>query len=115
MAVKAIIFGTDDMFPKLQPRYEEEVKKGNMEIVGYVDAKKQDMKFYSTPDFKAGTELNNVTFNAIILSTQDDLYSRIKFLESKGLPRRSMIDGKMLAPSSLDFPRLLKEGIAYTA
>lgn len=37
MAVKALIFGTDDLYPKLKPLYEAEVKKGNLEIVGYAD------------------------------------------------------------------------------
>jgi|GEM_PF-767450 len=113
MAVKAIIFGTDDLFPKLQPHYDKQVKQGNFEIVGYVDATKEELKFFSTPDFKADTELDKISFNAVILSTQDNFFDRMKFLESKGLSRRTMIDGKVFAVEGLDFMRLVKEGFAH--
>lgn len=37
MAVKALIFGTDGLYPQLKPLYDVQVKKGNFEIVGYAD------------------------------------------------------------------------------
>ena len=33
MAHKALIFGTDDLYPKLKPLYDAEVQRGNLEIV----------------------------------------------------------------------------------
>ena len=33
MAYKTLIFGTDDLYPKLKFYYEQEVKRGNLEIV----------------------------------------------------------------------------------
>lgn len=35
VAVKALIFGVDDLYPKLKPFYDLEVQRGNLEIVGY--------------------------------------------------------------------------------
>ena len=35
MAVTALIFGTDDLYPQLKPFYDLEVQRGNLEIVGY--------------------------------------------------------------------------------
>ena len=35
MAVKALIFGTDDLYPVLKPFYDEQIKRGILEIVGY--------------------------------------------------------------------------------
>ena len=35
MAIKALIFGTDDFYPQLKPFYEREVQRGNLEITGY--------------------------------------------------------------------------------
>ena len=33
MTFRALIFGTDDLYPKLKPLYEREVKRGNLEII----------------------------------------------------------------------------------
>ncbi len=35
MAIRALIFGTDDIYPALKNFYKQEVKKGNLEIIGY--------------------------------------------------------------------------------
>lgn len=35
MAVKALIFGTDDLYPRLKPFYDLQVQRGNLEIVGH--------------------------------------------------------------------------------
>lgn len=47
MAVKALIFGTDDLFPHLKPFYENQVKEGNIEIVGYGYIENDKLKTYS--------------------------------------------------------------------
>ena len=114
MAVKALIFGTDMLFPVLKPHYDREVQNGNLEIVGYVDAtKEEDFKIFSTPDFAADKTVDNPNFNYVIISTQDLLYKRMKFLESKGLPRKIIIDGRIFTMSNFDFQRFIKEGIVY--
>ena len=35
MALKTLIFGVDDLYPILKPYYEQEVKRGNLEIVAF--------------------------------------------------------------------------------
>ena len=37
----------------------------------------------------------------------------MKILESMGVPRKKIIDGTVFQTPNLDFPRLLKEGVAY--
>ena len=47
MAVKALIFGTDDLFPQLKPFYETEVQRGNLEIVGYAVFENNKWRIYA--------------------------------------------------------------------
>lgn len=49
MAVKALIFGTDDLFPQLKPYYEREVQRGNLEIAGYAVIENGGVKLYANP------------------------------------------------------------------
>ena len=37
MAIKALIFGTDDLYLNLKNFYDLEVQRGNLEIVAYAD------------------------------------------------------------------------------
>ncbi len=37
----------------------------------------------------------------------------MKFLEAQGVPRNKIIDGRVFKIPNLDFPRFLKEGVAY--
>lgn len=50
MAVKALIFGIDDLFPQLKPFYEAEVQRGNLEIVGYAVFENNKWRIYANPD-----------------------------------------------------------------
>ena len=43
----------------------------------------------------------------------NNFYQRMKFLEMQGVPRQNIIDGRVFKVPNLDFPRLLKENIAY--
>jgi len=65
MAVKALIFGTDDLFTYLKTFYDRQIKSGNLEIVGYADPAQEDLTIYSTPDFSnrggGGLRQNEVT------------------------------------------------------
>ena len=50
MTVKALIFGTDDLFSQLNLCYEKEVKRGNLEIAGYAVFEKGGVKLYANPN-----------------------------------------------------------------
>ena len=103
MAYKILIFGTDDLYPKLKPLYDAEVERDNLEIVAVVD------------DINAlGGDLEKFPdFDLAIISSKTDFYHRMKLLEAPGFSRERIIDGRVFKVPHLDFPRLLVEGIAY--
>lgn len=43
MAYKALIFGTDNIYPKLKPFYDAEVKCGNLKIVAIAELKNDNV------------------------------------------------------------------------
>ena len=47
MAVKALIFGVDDLFNELRPYYEMFVQRGDIEIVGYAVSEQGTIKLFS--------------------------------------------------------------------
>lgn len=47
MAVKALIFGVDDLFNELRPFYEMAVQRGDIEIVGYATIEQGAIKLFS--------------------------------------------------------------------
>ena len=47
MAVKALIFGIDDLFPQLQPFYEMAVQRGDIDIVGYAVFEQDVIRLYA--------------------------------------------------------------------
>ena len=49
----------------------------------------------------------------MIISSRDKLYQKMKFIEAKGVPRNRILDGYVFKVPNLDFPRFLKEGVAY--
>ena len=107
MAVKALIFGVDDLFPQLKPFYEKEVQRGNLEIVGYAVIRNDGVMLY--PIHRGGV----VDFQIAIISSQKNFYQRLKMLESQNIPRKNIIDGRVFKTPNLNFPRLLNEGVAY--
>ena len=102
MAYKALIFGTDDIYKELKPFYEREVQRGNLEIVNIVD---------DISSVVGGEDIFN--FDLAIISSRRNFYSRMKQLESMCIPNKNIIDGRIFRMPNLDFPRLMKEGIAY--
>ncbi len=98
MTFKALVFGTDDLYPKLKPLYDAEVKRGNLKIVVEVD---------SLNDACAAEN-----FDLAIISSKNDFYRRMKLLEAQGFPRNRIIDGRVFQVAHLDFPRFMAEGIA---
>ena len=37
MAVKALIFGTDDLYSELKKFYDEQIERGNLKIIAYAN------------------------------------------------------------------------------
>ena len=54
MAVKALIFGVDDLYPQLKPFYENEVQRGNLEIVGYAVLENNKWRIYANSNGGGG-------------------------------------------------------------
>ena len=109
MAYKTLIFGVDDMFNELKPYYDREVQRGNLEIVAYAIFENNGIRIV-TPEGKLG---GGNQFELVIISSRNDFYRRMKFLESQGFPRNRIIDGRVFQVPNLNFPRLLTEGVVY--
>lgn len=60
-----------------------------------------------------GGYYDNSNFDIAIVSSRRDFYRRMKLLEANGFPRNRIIDGRVFQVQNLDFPHLVKEGIAY--
>ncbi len=103
MAYKALVFGVGDLFPNLKPFYDAAIKKGIFTIAAAV----KDLNEFK----KLAGKLSD--FDIVILSTRENLQSRMKFLETQGFSRNRIIDGRVFKIANLDFPRLLEEGVAY--
>ena len=109
MAYKTLIFGTDDLFETLKPYYLKAAEQGILEIVAYAIFENNGIRIV-TPEGKRG---GGNQFQLVIISSRNDFYRRMKFLEAQGFPRNRIIDGRVFKVPNLDFPRLLAEGIAY--
>ena len=112
MAYKTLIFGTDDLYPTLKPFYEREVERGNLEIVAYAVFEGGGIRIVKINDTVGGGDISP-SFELAIISSTNDFYRRMKFVETHGFPRNRIIDGTVFQVPNLDFPRLLKEGVAY--
>ena len=102
MAYKTLIFGTDKEYERIKPLFDAEVKSGNLEIVANVD---------DTSKLGGGVNIDNVDL-VIICNLRNFIEPSIK-LESLGFSRKNIIDFRVFKMPNLDFPRLLKDGIAY--
>ena len=113
MALKTLIFGTDDLYPVLKPYYEQEVQRGNLEIAAYAVFENGTINLVDATS-KRGDPDDSPTFELAIISSWKNFYDRMKFLEAQGFPRSRIIDGGVFFGTyELDFPSLLKDGIAY--
>ena len=103
MTYKALMFGTDDLYPNLKPLYDTAVKNGTLEIVATVDEAD-----------KLGEGAEDISnFDFAIISAHSNFYQRMKQLEEFGVARDKIIDGRVFSVPNLDFPRLINEGVAY--
>jgi len=107
MALRAVIFGTKEASTKYKPFYDAAVRRKFFEIV-------EQIVF----DPNANCFVYNVgqkfTFDIAIISPKKDLYAQMKLLEAQGVPREKIIDGRVFTVPKLDFPRFLKEKVAYS-
>ena len=112
MAYRTLIFGVDDLFGELCTYYAQEVRRGTFDIVAYAVLENDQINLVM-PDGRPGGGDRSVDFELAIVSSFNDFYRRMKFLEAQGLSRDKIIDGRVFTVPELDFPRLLKEGVAY--
>ncbi|MBR4383195.1 MAG: CatB-related O-acetyltransferase [Selenomonadaceae bacterium] len=110
MAYKTLVFGTDDIYDKLKPLYDAQVQCGNLEIVAYASLENDEIHCVDTDgNLKTGA----VECDIVIVSSEYDLYRRMRLLESMGVPLNRIIDGKVFRMPHLDFRRLVEESVAY--
>ena len=114
MALKTLIFGVDDIFNELKPYYAREVQRGNLEIVAFAVLENNGIRIVPADGQSRGGGVNqSPNFELAIISSHNNFYQRMKFLEAQGIPRNRIIDGRVFKVPNLDFPRLLREGVAY--
>ena len=106
MAVKAIIFGVDDIFHELKPFYDMAIQRGEFEIIGQAVLEQGEIKIVTAQD----TDPRN--FEIVIISSRNNFYDGMKIFEKVGVPRNRIIDGRVFKIPYLNFPKLLTEGIA---
>ena len=110
MAYKTLIFGTDDLYGKLRPYYLYAVKQKFLDIAAYAVFANGKINFV-TPDGKPTKKLSGIQF--AIVSSKNNFYSRMKYLERLGFSRGQIIDGRIFRVPNLNLPRLIQEGVAY--
>ena len=114
MAYRTLIFGTDDIYPQLKPFYDAEIQHGNLEIIAYGVFENEVVRFTVDENKRIeGLPDDNFGINLAIISSHKKFFQRMKYLESKGVKRNRIIDGRVFQTNGFDFPRLLNEGIAY--
>ena len=111
MAVKVLIFGTDDLFPMLKPFYDRQIRKGNLEIAGYAIFGQGEIEEYQNSEGKKISPAD-LDFNYVAISSSNLFYLRRKFLENCGIPRKNIIDGRVFQIPNLHFDYFIKNGIA---
>lgn len=111
MAYKILIFGTDDIYPKLRPFYEGQVKNGNLEIIATAELKNDTVNIvYADGRRREDYDIRN--FDLAIISSANNFYKSMKQLEAMGFPRDRIMDGRIFRVPNRDFSRLVTEGIA---
>ena len=101
MAVKVLIFGTDDLYPQLMSFYNHAVYQGLFEIAGYAIFDGDNFKIFDKQ--VGGQEIENISFTYAIISSQQNFYRRLKLLESRNIPRQNIIDGRVFQIPNFSF------------
>ena len=108
MALKAVVFCTEDTLKKVKAYYAKGIHKDNFEVISY--AVFQNKKINLVADSVIDISKADI---AILHSYRLYFHSRFKFIEALGIPRNRIIDGRVFQVPNLNFPRLLKESVAY--
>ena len=106
--IKALLWGTDDMFHWLMSHYLRYISAGEMEIAAIAILTNGGPQFR---DLNGNFVDQNTAFDRIILSTKNHLMARMADLERRGLPRKIIIDGKVFAVSGFDFKTFIEKGV----
>ena len=109
MALKALILGTKEATEKFKPFYDAAAKRGDFEIIAQAVFEPAAKRYV----FVEGKSKGVTSFDIAIISPKNDLYDQTKLLESQGISRNRIIDGRVFKVPNLDLPRLLKEGVAH--
>ena len=112
MAYKALLFGKEESIKKTFPFYEREALHGGFELVALAGLKDDAVNFVYR-DGRQGDLKDIPSFDFVILSSKNNLYHLMKRLETFGVARDKIIDGRVFEMPNLDFSRFLKERIAY--
>ncbi|MBR1728355.1 MAG: CatB-related O-acetyltransferase [Selenomonadaceae bacterium] len=116
-AVKALIFGIDELFPILKPYYDREVEKGNLDIFGYAAFINDKVVFAKNLQ---GEPLTNLSFDKIIISSENNFMIKFKIsreLINKinnrggGINLNNVIDGRIFQIPNFDLKIFLKFNI----
>ena len=112
MALRTLIFGTDDLYPTLKPYYDKEVELGHLEITAYAVFENGGITFLDGGGNRGGVGEVPV-FDLVIISSLNNFYDRMKIVEAQGFPRNRIIDGRVFRVPNLDLLRLINERVAY--
>ena len=112
MALRTLIFGTDDLYPTLKPYYDKEVELGHLEITTYAVFENGGITLLDGKGNR-GRVGENPVFDLVIISSLNNFYDRMKFVEAQGFPRNRIIDGRAFQEPNLDLLRLINERVAY--
>ena len=112
-AVKALIFGIDDLFPKLKPYYDREVEKGNLEIIGYAEIESKNIKFLKNLQ---GESLKSISFDKLIISSRNNFFPRFKIATQVfhnvhgSITLDNVIDGRVFQIMNFDLLQFCAQG-----
>ena len=106
MAIKALMFGIHGLYPILKPFYDQQVREGNLEIVDYAVIENGEVKLNGSLHRGGGIDIVIVSSN---------FYHSMKWLESQGIHRSRIIDGRVFYKmTNFNIQRFMSEGIAYS-
>lgn len=113
MTYKALTLGSEELVNKMLPLYKKEILRGTFKITAHATFENNSVNIANAIDKLSGA-YNFSDFDFILVSPQSNFYEITKQLESKGMPRDKIIDGRVFEIKNLDFLRFLEEGIAYS-
>lgn len=106
----ALIWGIHDQYAQLNPFYEREISRGNLEITGY--GIRNNDKYSLFEDRGGQKPLQKLSFRIAIVSAKHFLEEK-SALQSLGIAENDIVDGRVFQVPGFDFPRFLRERKAY--